>query len=290
MHEMSGAHARHDRHLVAALAADDLEPIVRAEAETMVSSCRDCAELFADLKLIAVATAALPEIPRTRDFRISAADAARLQPRGWRGLLDALGGARATFSRPLAAGLTTLGLVGLLVTTIPGALHGQSLGSSGVAPVAGAPDGRNNYASAAPASMAAGPAGLGAAVDAATGAPVTAASSAPSVAATNIAQGTTETPPAAPSRESVQAIGTAAPGAGGPNVVPPPGTKGGRGTGVGATGSGAATTDQSTGDQFLSADTGSGAPSPLLPISIACLAAGLGLFAARWGARRLARR
>jgi hypothetical protein len=292
MHEPTGAHARHDRHLVAALAADDLEPIVRTEAETMVASCRDCAELFADLKLIAVATAALPEIPRTRDFRISAADAARLQPRGWRALLAAIGGARATFSRPLAAGLTTLGLVGLLATTIPGALHGQSLGAAGAAPVpapvAGAPAGGYSYASAAPASLALG---LGAPVDSATGAaPAAAASSAPSAAATSLAQVKTDTPQAAPSKDSVQAVATAAPGAGGLNAVPAPGTKGGRGTGVGATESGAATTDQSTGDQLLSASTGSGGPSPLLPISIVCLVAGLGLFAARWGARRLARR
>ena len=85
MHGTSEPHARHDRHLVAALAADDLEPIVRTEAETLVATCRDCAELFADLKVIAAATAALPDVPRTRDFRITAADAARLRPRGWRG-------------------------------------------------------------------------------------------------------------------------------------------------------------------------------------------------------------
>ena len=112
MHATSEPHARHDRHLVAALAAGDLEPIARTEAEALVATCDDCAELFADLKVIAAATAALPDVPRTRDFRITAADAARLRPRGWRALVDAIGGARAGFTRPLAAGLTTLGLVG----------------------------------------------------------------------------------------------------------------------------------------------------------------------------------
>jgi hypothetical protein len=293
MHGTSEPHARHDRHLVAALAADDLEPIVRTEAETLVATCRDCAELFADLKVIALATAALPDVPRMRDFRITAADAARLRPRGWRALVDAIGGARATFTRPLATGLTTLGIVGLLITTVPGALGSISFstGSSAGAPQAAAPDASRyglNDASAAPASMAAV---FGGGVDSASGAPLAAASAAaPSAAATaGIAQGNTDTPPPLPTRDSVQAVGSATPGTGGPVAIPPPGTKGGRGTGVGVTESGGATTDQSTGDLRYSSTTAAGGPSPLLPISIVCLMAGLGLFAARWGARRLAR-
>jgi hypothetical protein len=290
MNATSEPHARHDRHLVAALAADDLEPIVRAEAETLVATCRDCAELFADLKVIAFATAALPDVPRLRDFRITAADAARLQPRGWRGLLDAIGGARASFSRPLAAGLTTLGLVGLLVTTIPGALNGQSFGATGAGPNAGAPapeDGRYRYASAAAPSAAAL---FGQAADsAASSTPqAPAASVAPSAAATSVGQGKTATPGS--SRESVQAVGTAAPAGGGLNAVPPLGTKSGRGTGVGATGSSGATRDTTTTAGAFPSSTAQNGPSPLLPISIVFLVAGLGLFAARWSARRLARR
>ena len=247
MHTSSEPHARHDRHLVAALAAGDLEPIARTEAEALVSTCDDCAELFADLKLIAAATAALPDVPRTRDFRITAADAARLRPRGWRALVDAIGGARAGFTRPLAAGLTTLGLVGLLVTTIPGALSGQAGASSSAAPDDGA---RYSYASAAPASAAAAPA-AGQGVHASP--PVVAfGPSAAASAAASLAQVDTGAPAA--TRDSVEAVGTAAPAFGG--NVQPPGTKGGRGTGAGATASGGATTDESTTGALFASNIG----------------------------------
>ena len=282
MHASSEPHARHDRHLVAALAAGDLEPIARTDAEALVSACDDCAELFADLKVIAAATAALPDVPRTRDFRITAADAARLRPRGWRALVDAIGGARAGFTRPLAAGLTTLGLVGLLATTIPGALSGQ-----GGAPAAAAPDdgARFSYASAAPASAAAAPA-AGAGVHASP--PVVALGTPAASAAASSDTQIRSLVPTSTSRDSVEAVGTAAPTTVG-NGVQPPGTKGGRGTGAGATASGGATTDESTAGALFGSNAGNGG-SPLLPISIVCLAAGLGLFAIRWGARQLARR
>jgi hypothetical protein len=268
---------------VAALAAGDLELIARTEAETLVSTCDDCAELFADLKVIAVATAALPDVPRTRDFRITAADAARLRPRGWRALVDAIGGARAGFTRPLAAGLTTLGLVGLLVTTIPSALSGQA----GAAPVAAPDDGaRYSYASAAPASAAAAPvAGAGPDVHASPPVVALGPSAGPSAAASTAPQVDTGTPAA--TRDSVEAVGTVAPTPVG-NGVQPPGTKGGRGTGAGATASGG-TTDESASGALFGSNTGNGG-WPLLPISIVCLVAGLGLFAIRWSARQLARR
>jgi hypothetical protein len=290
MNGTSESHARHDLHLVAALAADDLAPVVRTEAETLVASCRDCAELVADLRAIAAATAALPDIPRTRDFRLTAADAARLQPRGWRGLLDAIGGARASFSRPLATGLTTLGLVGLLVTTIPGALSGLSFGNSGAAPAALAPEaGGGNRLSGAP-STAAGV--FGAAGDsAATAGPAAYASigpnqAAPSAAASVDGQVDTSVPAPQASRESIQSVGTAAPVAGGV-ANPPPGTKS-RGTGAGAS-AGAGTTDDLGGRDSLASTPGQAGSWPWLAISIVLLVAGLGLFAARWGARRLAR-
>ncbi len=285
-------HARHDLHLVAAFAADDLAPVVRTEAERLVESCRDCAELFADLRIIAAATAALPDIPRTRDFRLTAADAARLQPRGWRGLLDAIGGARASFSRPLAAGLTTLGLVGLLVTTIPGALSGISLGSAGAAPAALAPEaGGGNRLSGAPSSVAGA---FGAAGDsAATAGPAAYASMAPyspapSAAAPVDGQIETSVPTPQASRESIQSVGTAAPGAVGV-ANPPPGTKG-RGMGAGASAGAGTPDDLGGGRDSLASTSGPTGSGPWLAISIVLLVAGLGLFAARWGARRLARR
>ena len=80
----------------------------------------------------AVPTAALPARPR--DYTLSDADAARLRPAGWRRWLAAIGTSRDAVTRPLAVGLTTLGLAGLLVATVPGAL--PSAGSAGAAAAA----------------------------------------------------------------------------------------------------------------------------------------------------------
>ena len=84
-----------------------------------MAGCPACAELLADLRAIATATAALPAPRRTRDFRLTDADAARLRPAGWRGLVARFGSPSFAFTRPLAAGLATLGIAGLLFATIP---------------------------------------------------------------------------------------------------------------------------------------------------------------------------
>jgi len=123
----AGRHATHDLVLVAE-AADRGGRLAGLQA-----ACPDCLALHADLVLLA---AALPDaaVPaRPRDFTLSAADAARLRPAGWRRWLAAIGTSRDAVSRPLAIGLTTLGLAGLLVASIPGALPGGSA-TSGAAP------------------------------------------------------------------------------------------------------------------------------------------------------------
>jgi hypothetical protein len=113
-------HDLHDRLLVAALAAGDLAATDRDHALALTRSCAACAELHDDLLAIARATAAVPPIAaRPRDFRLSPGDAARLRPSGLRGLLDRLAGARRAVTRPLGAGLATIGLVGLLVGNAP---------------------------------------------------------------------------------------------------------------------------------------------------------------------------
>src|SRR5438045_6959118 len=53
-----------------------------------------------------------------RDFQLTAADAARLRPTGWRGFVAANSSSRTIFSKPLGVGLVTLGLVGLLVGNV----------------------------------------------------------------------------------------------------------------------------------------------------------------------------
>jgi len=97
-----------------------------------LAACPDCVALHSDLVAIA---AALPDaaIPaRPRDYRLGPADAARLRRTGWRRWLAAVGTSRDTvtrplaiglttlgLARPLAIGLTTLGLAGLLLTALP---------------------------------------------------------------------------------------------------------------------------------------------------------------------------
>ena len=125
-------HAEHDLVLIAAAVGADASGTEAVAAERLIADCADCAELAADLRAIARATAALPAPARARDYTLRPEQAARLRPRGWRRLAAAFGPARLDLARPLAAGLTTLGLAGLLLSALPLV---QSNGASG-APVA----------------------------------------------------------------------------------------------------------------------------------------------------------
>jgi hypothetical protein len=112
-------HAEHDPFAIAQLAADDLRPSERPAVERMAAECRDCATLLADLRAITTATAALPPMPaglRTRDFRLTEADAARLRTGGWRRRLAGLRSPRFAFMQPLGVAISTLALAGLLIT------------------------------------------------------------------------------------------------------------------------------------------------------------------------------
>ncbi len=122
-------HEAHDPVLVASLLDPDLPAELRVRAEAQLVACQACAELLADLRAIAAATAALPVPPRGRDFRLSAEDAERLRPRGFRRLVAALAAPRLALLRPLGAALATLGLAGLLLTATP--VGPILLGSSG---------------------------------------------------------------------------------------------------------------------------------------------------------------
>jgi hypothetical protein len=123
------SHDRHDPLLVAALAAGDLAGTDRDHATTLIQTCAECATLHADLIAIARATATVPPpiVTRPRDFRLTPEQAARLRPSGWRRVIGAFASPRLAFTRPLAIGLTTIGLAGLLVTNIP---LGFGLGSA----------------------------------------------------------------------------------------------------------------------------------------------------------------
>ena len=117
-------HAQHDPTLIAAHAADDLSGVELERARAQTSACMACAALEADLRALAVATrrADLPIPPLRRDFRLTPDDAARLRPTGWRRILAAFATPRLSFTQPLAAGLTTLGVAGLLLAALPSAV------------------------------------------------------------------------------------------------------------------------------------------------------------------------
>lgn len=124
----SPQHATHDRVLISALAAReaDLTPDERSTARMLVADCAECRDLLADLLTLATAIPAAAIPTRPRDFTLTAADAARLRPAGWRRLIGFFGSAGDRFTRPLAVGLTTMGLVGLLVAALPNGLGGGS--------------------------------------------------------------------------------------------------------------------------------------------------------------------
>ena len=128
------AHEGHDVSIVAALAA---RPVDLAESETtaaqaQVASCTVCAEALADFVALQTALPRTATPRRPRDFQLTPADAERLHRSGWRRFLGYFGSPRDGFSRPLAIVLTTLGLAGVLLASIPSAtLMG---GSGGAAP------------------------------------------------------------------------------------------------------------------------------------------------------------
>lgn len=146
----AAAHAAHDTVLVASLVDDALAPTDRAAAEALVATCGLCATLRDDLVTLRAATRSLPTPARPRDFVLAPEDARRLRPGGWRRFVAAFGTSRDMLSRPLAFGLTSLGLAGLLVATAPSVLPS----SGSVAPASVDQDGngptRNELATGDP--------------------------------------------------------------------------------------------------------------------------------------------
>jgi hypothetical protein len=133
MHEQpnSSDHAQHDPLVVAAFADRGATGEEADLARAQIASCPECAALHADLVSLATATRQLPPIERPRDFRLRPVDAQRLRPNLVRRLLGSFGTPRDGFSRPLAAGLTTLGLAGLMLGILPGTLSLGGATSSG---------------------------------------------------------------------------------------------------------------------------------------------------------------
>jgi hypothetical protein len=250
---------------IVAFDAGDLAGAELTAAESLVASCGGCAALAHDLVAIRSAMTALPAPARRRDYRLTAEDAARLRPSGWRRVIEWLAAPGSTV-RPLATGLATLGVVGLLLTSgTPGLLSG--FGSAGGAPAA-APAGPVEDAAAG---------GSGAielqgtyAPPAASGAPESAASSMPGLAAT---AAPAPLPAATPSAD--EAAGVTGEAATAEPMVD-------RAASTGA--SGAANGDAESA-KAAERDAGSSVPLPVVA-SLTLLVAGLVLFAGRALARR----
>jgi hypothetical protein len=109
-------HARHDPMLVAADAAGDQGDDWH---HARLQACADCGRLADDLRAIASAIASLPAARRERDFTLTPARAAHLQSR-WRRLLSTFRPGRSPVVPRLAASLTSLGVAGLLLASLPG--------------------------------------------------------------------------------------------------------------------------------------------------------------------------
>ncbi|MDF2734424.1 MAG: hypothetical protein K0S97_1047 [Chloroflexota bacterium] len=121
-------HAGHDPLLVAE-AADR-----GARLAPVLDLCARCVGLYVDLVAV---TASLPTsaVPlRPRSFTLTPDDVRRLRPPGWRAWWSAVGSARDNLTRPLAVGLTTLGLAGLLLTAAPTLLLGMGSTAGSAAP------------------------------------------------------------------------------------------------------------------------------------------------------------
>jgi anti-sigma factor RsiW len=269
----SAAHASHDTVLVASLIDHSLPAAERAVAEAQVASCGLCAALYADLEMLRAATRALPTPPRPHDYSLTPDDAARLRRSGWRRWVAAFGSPRDAFSRPLAVGLTTLGLAGLLIANVPSVMVGSA--TSGAAPVfdngAGGPatDRGGDVTVNAPESAGG------------QGAPPPAAA-APSGDLAIPGGGAVRPVPAASGRTSVGADPS---GPRAPNYLTDGAASAEPGSGKSGTGKGSGRQEGATGSEVQAA---AGAPSvpPLVLLSGSLLIVGLGLFVLRWGARR----
>ncbi|HSL76226.1 MAG TPA: hypothetical protein VK867_04735, partial [Candidatus Limnocylindrales bacterium] len=90
------AHAAHDLTNVAALAAraDDLDEKTADAARRQVAGCTACTDVLADLVTLQTVLPTTSAPARSRDFRLTPADAARLHRNGWRRFVGFFGSPR----------------------------------------------------------------------------------------------------------------------------------------------------------------------------------------------------
>lgn len=266
-------HPAHDLLWVASLIDRSTSGPERVRAEALIAGCTDCAALHQDLLTLRDAARALPTPPRTREFTITPETASRLQRAGWRRLIAVFGSTRDAFTRPLAIGLTTIGLAGLLVSTVPGLLLQGA--STGAAPTLGQAIGDAAGAGANPESIAGSREAPAPSAAPSTPGPA-AAALAPSPAAQTAAPA-----PAAPSIEPVPSgegfdtfVAGPAASAGAAAIAPPPN----------------ASSERQGLDRTTATSIGAEAPSvdrfAVTSVAALLFAIGIGLFVLRWAGRR----
>ena len=146
-------HASHDPLLIAAHLDGTLDAREAIRVHDWLGGCGACITLRSDLAALATATRAMSTPVRPRDFMLTVADAERARGRRWRRALGAIASPRDSFSRPLAIGLTTLGLAGLVVAFIPSAsLFGSATSAGATGASAGAPQQEMSGTGSGPAS------------------------------------------------------------------------------------------------------------------------------------------
>jgi hypothetical protein len=262
MTDSRAPHDRHDRILIAAHEAGDLTGPDHDAAASLVRDCPDCATLFTDLRAIAAATHDLPHPARSRDFRLTPEDAARLTHRSWRSIVAAFAGPRFSAARPVGAVFATLGLAGLLLAALPGIPLGSAASTlSKVGAPAVVPASSDNGAGLQP-------------MSAPTGGPATRDAEGGATAAGSGRLQTLQPGQEAPAAPEVAASGGHPTGptlAGGQFGSDPPSDT--------ATDSAAVTTEESQSPRTPD--------STLAIVSGSFLIVGIGLFVLRWTARRL---
>lgn len=104
------SHLRHDTFAIAAAIGGERLP-------ANVASCPQCGGLHRDLLAIQTALRHAWTPRRHREMQITTTDAARLRGSPWRRFIDVIGSSRDVVTRPLAVGLTSLGIAGVVMTT-----------------------------------------------------------------------------------------------------------------------------------------------------------------------------
>ena len=106
------SHARHDRFAIAGALDGGVLP-------STIGTCPSCGALHRDLLSIQIAIRHAWTPRRPRDLRLRRGDLAERRHTLWRRLVGAFGSSRDSVTRPLALGLSSLGIVGLVLTNVP---------------------------------------------------------------------------------------------------------------------------------------------------------------------------